>query len=140
MVAPQFEQMIPIPNPFVGDWRIDQIFQLRVNEFWFAYGYYDIIQDEYIVQIGQDGQHYVVPANFTLRDAIRAACAGALVEHGRFFEADWMQPQDDAPMPPLHDTAALLALTIGWLHRENNAAYFFFQCDMAENPAPLAQE
>jgi hypothetical protein len=142
MVAAHLQNMIPIPNPYVGEWAIDQVFQLRIrlpHGDAFAFGYYDRIQEQYIIQIGRGGGGYfAVGANFTLREVILAAVPGALVDDGWFEQAAWVRPELDAPMPPLHDTAALLALTMGWLHRDGNASSFDFRCEVAEQQEPQA--
>lgn len=135
MVAPHVQQMVPIPNPYVGEWDIDQVFQLRIrlpHQDAFVFGYYDRIQQQHIIQIGRGGGgFFAVGANFNLREAILAAEPGALVDDGWFEQAAWVRAEPDAPMPPLQDTAALLALTMGWLHRDGNAASFDFRCEVA---------
>jgi hypothetical protein len=118
--------MRPIDLPFVGDWDIDQVFQLSVGDGQaYAFGYFDVIQQEFFVKIGREGgPYYAVRGNFTLRQ---------LLEHMRvdlndphFTEAGWagLVEGDRPPMPDLDDTQALLDLTMQALHRDHFAASF----------------
>ena len=118
--------MRPIDVPFVGDWDIDQVFQLAVggNEA-LAYGSYDLIQDQFIIQIGQDGPFFAVADNFTLGHLLNHM--GFALNDLRFTLAGWAgrgagggRPQ----MPALNDTQALLDLSMVGLHHAGFAASF----------------
>jgi hypothetical protein len=138
MVAANIQPLMrPIDNPFVGDWDIDQVFQLSVGgDQAYAFGSYDRIQQEFFVQVGRGGPCFAVGANFTLRQ---------LLEHMRvdlndphFTEAGWagLVEGDRPPMPALNDTQALLALPMQALHRDHFAASFNVAADLL----PLAVE
>jgi hypothetical protein len=126
MVAPNNQPLMrPIDSPFVGDWDIDQVFQLSVGaDLAFAFGYYDQIQQEFIVQVGQGGPYFAVGGNFTLRQILAHMRVDLNDPH--FTEADWAGrgAGDRPPMPALNDTQALLDLTMLALHRDGFAASF----------------
>jgi len=127
MVAANIQPlMLPIDPPFVGDWDINQVFQLTVggNEA-FAYGSYDLIQEQFIVQIGQGGPFFTVAGNFTLGHLLNHM--GFALNDLRFTLAGWAgrgagggRPQ----MPALNDTQALLDLSMLDLRHVGFAASF----------------
>lgn len=126
MVAQNIQPLMrPIDAPFVGDWDIDQVFQLSVgDDLAFAFGYYDQIQQQFIVQVGQGGIYYAVGGNFTLRQLLTHMRVDLNDPH--FTEAQWYGrvAGDRPPMPALADTQALLDLTMQGLHDEHFAASF----------------
>jgi hypothetical protein len=132
------QQIVRIPDPFVGDYDADKIFELRANETWFASGFFDRNQHKYIIQIGhgQGADFFIVEGYFTLRDLIREGLPGAVIEEGEFREADWVDPEPVAQMPPRDDTKALLELTMDWLYLEPENSYslarFYFECELAQ--------
>jgi hypothetical protein len=126
MVAANIQPLMrPIDAPFVGDWDIDQVFQLAVGgDRAFAFGYYDQIQQQLIVQVGRGAAYFAVDANFTLRQLLTHMRVDLNDAH--FTEAGWAGrvAGDRPPMPALNDTQALLDLTMGALHRDHFAASF----------------
>ena len=126
MVAANIQPLMrPIDAPFVGDWDIDQVFQLVVGDnLAFAFGYYDQIQQQFIVQIGQGGLYFAVGGDFTLRQLLTHMRVDLNDPH--FTEANWAGrgAGDRPPMPALNDTQALLDLAMQGLHRDQFAASF----------------
>ena len=126
MVAQNIQPLMrPIDPPFVGDWDIDQVFQLSVGDHRaYAFGYYDQIQEQFVIQVGQGGPYYAVRGNFTLRQVL--AHMRVDLNDARFTEARWhgRGGGDRPPMPALDDTEALLDLAMQALHDENFAASF----------------
>lgn len=117
--------MRPINNPFVGDWDIDQVFQLSVGEDQaYAFGFFDQIQQEFIVQVGQGGLYFAVGANFTLKQLLTDIRVDLNDPH--FTEAAWAGrgEGDHPPMPALDDTQALLNLSMLRLRHEGFGASF----------------
>ncbi len=126
MVAANFQPLMrPIDNPFVGDWNVDQVFQLSVNDGrGYAFGYFDQIQQEFVVQIGQGGPYFAIGANFTLRQLL--AQMRFDLNDARFTQAAWMGRDDGErpPMPALDDAQAILDLDIQALQHPVFAASF----------------
>ncbi len=118
-------QLLPIQDPFVGAWNIDQVFQLTLKDGdaeFFAYGYWDNTQFCNIIQIGQDA----AARFFTAPDATRI---GQIIRHlapdaasFRFTEAAWARDVG-VPLPALNQTEDLMALRMLYIH-ENGAVSF----------------
>ena len=69
-LAPQPLNMQPIASPFVGDWNIDQVFQMEMccgqqpnAAHQFAYGYYDNVQNNFVLQLTGNGEDKFYTAN-----------------------------------------------------------------------------
>ena len=126
MVAANIQPLMrPIDAPFVGDWDIDQVFQLVVGaDLAHAFGYFDQIQQQFIVQVGKGASYFAVGANFTLRQLLTHMRVELNDAH--FTEAQWYgrAAGDRPPMPALNDTQALLDLNMQALHDEHFAASF----------------
>lgn len=125
MVAANQPLMRPIDNPFVDEWDIEQVFQLSVNDgLSYAFGYFDQIQQQLFIQVGQGGPYFAVGANFTLRQLLTEMRFDLNDAH--FIQAAWMGRAyvDRPPMPALDDMQALLNLTIGALQHPDFAASF----------------
>lgn len=71
--------MQPIANPFAGDWDIDQVFQMEMRcgqqpelAHQFAYGYYDNVQNNFIIELQGNGEkkYYTANGTATLRSLL----------------------------------------------------------------------
>lgn len=129
----------PIANPFLDNQQadaLDQLFQMYIqvgaepNEEAdiYLFGYYDLDQDEVVVQYGRDeGAHYGrTTEQMTLGEFIHACGVAADL---RFTEAKWCGWGDRAAVPAfiLNDPAAILAIRFADLQHEGLAASFDLQ-------------
>lgn len=126
MVAPPALLMTPIDNPFVGDWKIAQVFQMMVTDgdrpHIFIYGFYDDTQQHSIIKVGQHAAaFYSVPDHTCLRHVLRELFPGAV--GWRFTYAQWAL--EGPAMPARNLTEEILALNlVNHLKRDDNAADF----------------
>jgi hypothetical protein len=138
MVAANIQPLMrPIDNPFVGDWDIDQVFQLSVGDGQaFAFGFFDQIQQQFVVQVGQGAPCFAVGDNFTLRQLLEDIRVDLNDPH--FTEASWAGrgEGDRPPMPALDDTQALLNLSMLRLRHAGFGASF----NVAAPLLPAAQD
>jgi hypothetical protein len=126
----------PIDNPLVEEGaidRYDQLFQMRIQVGAqlddavdiFLFGYFDVEQDEIVVQMGRghDAAYGRVSTQVTLGQFIREGGVEAAI---RFTEAIWCGwgDKEDAPALILNNAEAILAMQLGTLHREGLAASF----------------